>query len=150
MLGVEFSALLCGIAESNLVRYSKRSSRGASFQVVQADAAEYAIPDDVSVVFMFNPFDAVIMARVMQNIAASLSRQPRPLHVIYRHPLHARYWTDQGCSGKPYATASRSAISWSITPPSIPDAPPNRPEQGIPSTGAGQTCKISAFSRRHP
>jgi SAM-dependent methyltransferase len=88
VLGVEFSALLCGIAETNLARYSQRSTRGAAFQVVHADAAGYTIPDDVGVVFMFNPFDAVIMARVMQNIAATLQRRPRDLHVIYRHPLH--------------------------------------------------------------
>jgi SAM-dependent methyltransferase len=89
VVGVEFSALLCGIAETNLARYAQHSARGAAFQVVHADAAEYPIPDDVSVLFMFNPFDAVIMAKVMQNIAMSLQRRLRDLHVIYRHPLHA-------------------------------------------------------------
>lgn len=88
VVGVEFSALLCGIAESNLARYLRHSSRGTAFQVINADAAEYPIPDDVSVIFMFNPFDAVVMARVMRSLAASLQRRPRDLHVIYSHPLH--------------------------------------------------------------
>src|SRR5262249_20308841 len=47
VLGVEFSSLLCDIAQSNLQRYAERSRRGAELQVVNADAAEYPIPDDV-------------------------------------------------------------------------------------------------------
>ncbi len=88
VVGVEFSDLLCRIAESNLSRYARRSSARAAYEVVHADAAGYPIPDDVSTVFMFNPFDAVIMTKVVQNITASLTRRPRRLHIIYRHPLH--------------------------------------------------------------
>lgn len=88
IIGVEFSETLCQIARLNLLRYSKLYPGPTEFQVIHADAAEYAIPDDASTVFMFNPFDSVVMAKVVMNIEKSLRRRARKLHIVYRHPLH--------------------------------------------------------------
>ena len=88
IIGVEFSELLCQIAKSNLLCYSKCYPGPTEFQVIHADAAEYMIPQDVSTMFLFNPFGAVVMARVVSNIEESLRNHPRKLYIIYRHPLH--------------------------------------------------------------
>ena len=88
IIGVEFSDLLCRVAKTNVACYAKRHLSCVEFLVLHADAAGYAIPDSVSTIFLFNPFDDVIMASVIGNIEKSLRRLPRRLYVIYRHPLH--------------------------------------------------------------
>lgn len=87
IVGVEFAELLCEVARRNLAGYKRRFSSSAEFEVVHADAAEYPIPDDVRAIYLCNPFDHVVMAKVVQNIEASLRRRPRQLHIIYGHPL---------------------------------------------------------------
>lgn len=86
VIGVEFSDLLCGIARKNLALYSQARSRELEYQIHHADAAAFAIPDDVSLVFMNNPFDETVMRPVIANIVASLARKPREIHVVYSNP----------------------------------------------------------------
>ncbi len=96
IIGVEFSELLCQIAESNLLCYLKRYPGPVDFQVIHTDAAEYVIPQDVSTLFLFNPFDEVVMASVVRNIEKSLRNHPRKLFIIYRHPLHRNLFDRSG------------------------------------------------------
>jgi SAM-dependent methyltransferase len=88
IIGVEFSNLLCQVAKTNLARYTQAHPGSVECLVLHADAAEYAIPKSVNTIFLFNPFDEVIMARVIGNIEESLRSHPRRLYVIYRHPQH--------------------------------------------------------------
>lgn len=87
VLGVEFSEYLCDIARINLERYRRRFAPAIESHVIHGDAAEYTIPDDVSAIFLFNPFDDVVMARVIGQVEMSIRRVPRRLYIIYRHPL---------------------------------------------------------------
>lgn len=87
IIGVEFAELLCDVARQNLAGYRRRFSSQAEFQVVHADAAEYPIPAEVRAIYLCNPFDEVVMAKVVRNIETSLRKSPRQLHLIYGHPL---------------------------------------------------------------
>jgi 16S rRNA G966 N2-methylase RsmD len=82
VIGVELSPALMAIAERNIARL--RLERRVRF--VHIDAAEYQDLDRVTHIFMFNPFPCAVMARVMANLAASLTRAPRPLSLVYRNP----------------------------------------------------------------
>ncbi len=46
-------------------------------------------PVDPLVVFLFNPFGAATMTRVVANLERTLAEHPRPIYVIYANPLHA-------------------------------------------------------------
>jgi hypothetical protein len=56
-------------------------------QLLVADAAEFAIPDDVTVIYLYNPFRGPVFASALDRIVESLERAPRALRIIYRTPL---------------------------------------------------------------
>ena len=84
VLGVEISPQLHRIAERNLQRRRKRLRCG-EVVLVNSAAETYDIPDDVSVVYMFNPFCGTPFAKVVRALVDSHDRNPRPLRIIYHH-----------------------------------------------------------------
>jgi histone methylation protein DOT1 len=89
IVGVEFSETLHRIAEENIRIY--RSSRQKCFAIRSAwmDAAEWPIPDEPTVFFLYNPFLPPVMTRVLTNIKESLDRAPREVVIVYYNPLSA-------------------------------------------------------------
>ena len=83
VLGVEFMAPLAERSRENLRRCQRRLR--SPVEVVIADASKWEVPDDVSVVLLFNPFVGDVMAAVQRNLEASLTRSPRRLQLLYAH-----------------------------------------------------------------
>lgn len=84
VLGVELSPQLCETARRNLRRAPGLHS---SWDVVCCSAEQYPIPDDVTVVYLFNPFRGETLSRVIGQLEASLSRRPRELTILYVLPV---------------------------------------------------------------
>jgi precorrin-6B methylase 2 len=82
VVGVQFSAELCRIAEQNIRRFQRHCANHVRFEVVHADAADYEVQPDQNVFFMFNPFGPVVMEQVIQRIRQSLEKVPRRIWVI--------------------------------------------------------------------
>jgi SAM-dependent methyltransferase len=89
IVGVEWSSELHAIAEKNVAIAGASPAPDPRFELLRMDAAAYAFPADSLVVFLFNPFGAVTMARVVVNLERSLAAHPRRIFVIYANPLHA-------------------------------------------------------------
>jgi hypothetical protein len=53
---------------------------------VVADVLEWPIPDDTSVVFMYNPFIGQTFRAAVALIFESYDRKPRTLHIVYVYP----------------------------------------------------------------
>ena len=51
-----------------------------------ADALDFDVPDDVSIVFFNNPFTGQTFEGVMEKLVASLKRKPRRMRIVYRNP----------------------------------------------------------------
>jgi hypothetical protein len=86
--GVEISSNLCEIAIKNCSIYKEKSGTVTVFKIINVDALEYKPMDDEDVFYMFNPFDSLVMGKVLNSITESLKRKPRQIVIIYRHPLH--------------------------------------------------------------
>jgi SAM-dependent methyltransferase len=84
IIGVELSAGLDDAATANLER--ARIDRPERIELVRADVREYEIPDDVTVVFLFNPFRFEIFDAAMAQVFASYDRAPRRMRIVYRLP----------------------------------------------------------------
>lgn len=95
VIGVELASELHGIAERNLRRTRQRVRCGA-VELVNSDILDYDMPDDVTFVYMFNPFRGAIFRTVIDNLVTSLDRSPRPLHVIYTRPYEEEYLLGTG------------------------------------------------------
>lgn len=93
--GIDFSAELCTTAKANLQLLQPRKP-GLTYKVINNDAFYYEIPTDVDCIFMFNPFDAVIMQGVVANILDSHTQHPRTITIIYANPQHKHLFTEAG------------------------------------------------------
>jgi SAM-dependent methyltransferase len=87
-IGIEYARRLHEAANENAARFCSLSGTQTSIELHCADAAGFALPADNLVCFFYNPFDDVVMAKVLGNIRASLEALPRPLFVVYRNPKH--------------------------------------------------------------
>ena len=58
------------------------------YKIINNDAFYFEIPNDVGHIFMFNPFDEVIMDAVAENILESFEINPRKITVVYVNPLY--------------------------------------------------------------
>lgn len=88
VVGVEFSPELCVIARRNLAKVKHRLRSTTSAAVIEGDAAEFAIGADQTVFYLYNPFGAAVLERVVANIRRSVERVPRRIWVIYNTPVH--------------------------------------------------------------
>ena len=90
VVGIEFSGELCVIAQRNAERFSELFSRKAkplsSIEVIEADATKYHFHAEDRVLFMYNPFDGFVMAKVLDNLRRSLEQNPRRIWLIYNTP----------------------------------------------------------------
>lgn len=86
--GVEFSPELCRIARRNCAEFAARTHVTTTFEVIEADVVDYAIRPDETVFFLYNPFDAAILRRVLHAIGQSCATHPRPVWIIYRNAVH--------------------------------------------------------------
>ncbi len=84
--GVEFARELYEITLRNIERFAARGHRCDHIAVHGIDAADYRIPDGPCVFYLFHPFAAPVLARVLDNIEASYRAKPRDLYVIFYNP----------------------------------------------------------------
>jgi SAM-dependent methyltransferase len=90
VMGVEYSSELNDMARANMQRALARSRRFQcrEIEIVTADATQYALPTDVTVVHFYNPFEGEVLAQSLQRIHESLRAAPRKLTIIYQNPIH--------------------------------------------------------------
>jgi SAM-dependent methyltransferase len=94
-VGVEVSAQLNQIAEKNIqIWKSNNPDNKTNFQLVSMDAGIFEIPTDTNLIYLSNPFDEVVMNKVIENIKASMRKVPRPLYVLYMVPVHKDIFED--------------------------------------------------------
>ncbi len=78
--GVEFSPALHAQSIQNIQSFHAAQHGSRNITALQANAMDYVFPDGKLVLYLFNPFGAATMQRVLDNLQASLDRDPR--HVI--------------------------------------------------------------------
>ncbi len=80
-IGVEFAKELHEIALENIDRLGLDHVRS-----IWADATEYDPPAETSLIYLFNPFDAVVMERVAERIEKAKERFESTLYLVYGNP----------------------------------------------------------------
>jgi SAM-dependent methyltransferase len=97
LTGVDFSRDFCEQARKNLAITQQKFPQMTA-RVLHNDAFYFDIPDDCNCIFMFNPFDDVIMSGVVENIEISLERRPRPIQILYVNPMQKHLFLEAGYS----------------------------------------------------
>ena len=92
--GIDLSEQLLQTARFNLTA-TKQQYQQLHWELITGDAAIFPLPDTVSAVLLFNPFDDTIMKKVHQSILQSLERNPRHLYIVYINPLYDPVFTER-------------------------------------------------------
>lgn len=86
VIGVEISPQLCEAARENVRRF--RGSTRSPIEIWTGSAADFPLPSDASIVYLYNPFHGEVLRRVLSNLRVSLDEHPRRLTLIFNNPIH--------------------------------------------------------------
>ena len=85
VIGIDFAPSLADIARTNL-RRAERHLRCRDVEIVTENAMNYIVPEDVNVLFLFNPFSEHVMDAVLERIRDSLATARREISIFYLQP----------------------------------------------------------------
>ena len=83
VLGVELNPTLARIAQRNLTVWRASGRARAPMRVVCGDAVEFPLPAGPCLAFLFNPFGAPVMRRLLTAWSKVLAGRPAPLDILY-------------------------------------------------------------------
>ena len=86
VVGIDFSEPLCRIALRNIEKFCGNRKLDSEVSIIHSDVVEYAIQKDETVFFLYDPFNAIVLAQLLRNIGQSLADHPREIHLIYNSP----------------------------------------------------------------
>jgi SAM-dependent methyltransferase len=88
LVGVEIASELCDSARANIARDPGWAAR---ISILNEDATKFRYPDGPLLIFMFHPFLAPVLRRVLANLERQLRRSPREVYLLYgRNPRYAK------------------------------------------------------------
>lgn len=89
IIGVELSSALTEVARANIKTYRDPIQKCRDIECVCSDAADFPLPVENTLFYLFNPFDASIMQKFVKCLENSLNEHPRNVFIVYhvaRHP----------------------------------------------------------------
>ena len=95
IIGIDFAKGLCELAKENILK-NEDLYPAAKFNIICDDVVNYKIEKDQTAFFFFNPFDEVVMLKVVKNILSSLKEHQRKIYVIYANPVHKEIFLSAG------------------------------------------------------
>jgi hypothetical protein len=85
-IGVELHASLAKIATSNVATWIEAGRAVCPVQIVCQDATEFVFPQGPCLLYLFNPFTAPVVQRLIERIEADFAKRPGMLDLIYFNP----------------------------------------------------------------
>jgi SAM-dependent methyltransferase len=83
VVGVELHPTLVRVARRNVTLWRKAGRVQAPTRIVHGDAAEFELPAGPALLFLFNPFGAVVMRRLLKSVARQVARRTAQLDLLY-------------------------------------------------------------------
>jgi SAM-dependent methyltransferase len=87
IIGVELLPALHQAAQENLSKYRSESQKCFALESICADATEFLLPAEPTVLYLFNPFPESGLRHLIANLEKSLRVHPRRVYVLYHNPL---------------------------------------------------------------
>lgn len=82
-IGVEMHPALARIARKNIARWRAAGRACAPLRLVECDAVEFPLPPGPCVVFLFNPFAAPVLRRLLRAWNRELAGREGQLDILY-------------------------------------------------------------------
>ena len=87
IVGVELAEPLARIARANATAFAVRHPNRPRVSVEVADATSFPFPPGDLVIFMFHPFRAAAMSKVVAAVERAIDAEPRAVYVVYDNPI---------------------------------------------------------------
>jgi SAM-dependent methyltransferase len=87
IIGVEMNRGLIDIASANLEKWRASGHPCPPTRVVCQDVLEFEFPETPCLFYLYNPFAEPILRQLIDHIEGSFSANPRPLDILYCHPV---------------------------------------------------------------
>ena len=90
IIGVELNPEYYQICLYNIKKIKDNSSDiiNTMIEVKNMNAVNFKFTPDINFLYLFNPFGAKTLERVILNLISSLKTHPREFYVIYRNAIH--------------------------------------------------------------
>lgn len=99
--GVEFAPALCEYAKRNIEKI-KPQFPDTEFVFFCDDAVHFTIAPTDCVFFFFNPFDEIILLKIVRKILNSLKEKERIIYIVYLNPMHKEILQSAGFTEEYY------------------------------------------------
>src|SRR5271170_1502290 len=86
VIGVELNRPLAKIAQKNVVSWKTAGRAICPVQIVCQDATEFVFPEGPCLLYLFNPFAAPVVKRLIERIEADFAARPGKMDLIYFNP----------------------------------------------------------------
>jgi SAM-dependent methyltransferase len=83
VLGVELNPTLARIARRNLTVWRASGRARMPMKIISGDAVDFRLPADPCLAFLFNPFGAPVMRRLLKTWSKAMAGRPAPLDILY-------------------------------------------------------------------
>jgi SAM-dependent methyltransferase len=87
IVGVELSPALTEIARQNAEKIAKLFPLRTPVRVVCGDAAAYPLPAGDVILFLYNPFEEILIRKVVVRIEEALAAERRRIFILYFNPI---------------------------------------------------------------
>ncbi len=127
IIGVELNPGMADIAEGNLEIWSEAhdgdptAAACTPIRLVEQDALEFEFPKSPCVVFLFHPFEAPLMKKLLMQMEKQFAQRPGELDVLYvnaecaavfdRNPAFSKLWFGKVAMSPEDHAADRVAIA---------------------------------------
>jgi SAM-dependent methyltransferase len=88
-VGIELNPGLAAIARANLQRYPETASPLAPTRLIEGDVLEADLPPGPTVAFMFHPFEAPLLRRLLARVEAHYGAEAAPFDLLYVNAEHS-------------------------------------------------------------
>jgi len=91
IIGIEIDTQLIAIARQNLTRWQTTPHACNNVVLIHEDVLSAEIPPTPILLYLFNPFDAHILQRLLDRLQTLTLTRPAiaPIDILYVHPAHA-------------------------------------------------------------
>lgn len=86
VIGVEYASELNDMAHVNVQTVRSRFPK-TEFVLQEGDALQYDIPEEVDVIYLFNPFDEEATLGLLKKVKPAFERE-KPVYLVYVNPVH--------------------------------------------------------------
>ncbi len=83
VIGVELHPVLARVARRNLSLWRKAKRAVCPIRLIEGDAVEHQLPSGATVAFLFNPFGASVLRKLLRAWQKQLAASPASLDILY-------------------------------------------------------------------